>query len=81
MMKSRRMGWAGHVAVMGKMMNAYRLLVGKQGRNRPLGRLTHRWVDIMKMDVAEIGWGGMEWIDKMDVAEIGWGGMDWIDFA
>jgi hypothetical protein len=30
MFKSRRMRWAGHVALMGKKMNAYRVLVGKQ---------------------------------------------------
>jgi hypothetical protein len=36
--KSRRMRWAGHVARMGEKRNAYRLLVGKLGGKRPLGR-------------------------------------------
>jgi hypothetical protein len=34
--KSRRMRWAGHVARMGEKRNAYRLLVGKPERKRPL---------------------------------------------
>jgi hypothetical protein len=43
--------------------NAYRILVGKPERRRPLGRPRHRWVDNAKMDLGEIGWGGMDWID------------------
>jgi hypothetical protein len=42
---------------MGKR-KAYRLLVGK----RPLGRARHKWVDNIKMDLGEIGWGGMNGI-------------------
>jgi hypothetical protein len=30
---------------------------------RPLGRLRHRWVDNIKMDLREIGWDGGDWID------------------
>jgi hypothetical protein len=48
MIKSRRMGWAGHVAHMGEKRNAYRILVGKPEGNRPLGR--HRREDNIKMD-------------------------------
>jgi hypothetical protein len=40
--KSRRMIWAGHVARMGEKRNAYRLLVGKPERKRPLGRQRRR---------------------------------------
>jgi hypothetical protein len=40
-----------------------RILVGKPEGKRPLGRPRHRWVDSIKMDVREIGWGGMDWID------------------
>jgi hypothetical protein len=36
--KARRMRWAGHVARMGEKRNAYRLLVGKPGGRRPIGR-------------------------------------------
>jgi hypothetical protein len=43
--------------------NAYRTLVGKPDRKRLLGRLRHRWVDNIKMDLGETGLGGMEWID------------------
>jgi hypothetical protein len=63
MMKSRRMRLAGHVARMGEKSNAYKILVGKPERTRPLGRPRHRWVDNIKMDVREIGWGGTGCID------------------
>jgi hypothetical protein len=38
-------------------------LVGKPEGKRPLGRTRHRWVDNIKMDLREIGWGGIDWID------------------
>jgi hypothetical protein len=60
--KSRRMRLAGHVARMGEKRNAYRLLVGKPEGKRPLERPRHRWVDNVKMDLLEIGWGGVDWI-------------------
>jgi hypothetical protein len=44
-------------------MNAYRILVGKPEGKRPLGRPRRRWVDEIKIDLREIGWGGMHWID------------------
>jgi hypothetical protein len=37
--------------------------VGKPEGNRPLGRPRLRWVDYIKMDLREIGCGGMDWID------------------
>jgi hypothetical protein len=61
--KSRRMRLAGHVARMGEKRNAYRILVGKHEGKRPLGRPGHRWEDNIKMDLREIGWSGMDWID------------------
>ena len=42
-MKSRRMGWAGHVARMGERRGVYRVLVGKPEGKRPLGRPRRRW--------------------------------------
>jgi hypothetical protein len=63
MMKSRRMRWAGHVARMGEKRNAYRILVGKPEGNRPPGRPRCRWENNIRMDLREIGWGGMDWID------------------
>jgi len=58
----RRMRWAGNVARMGERRSAYRFLVGKPERKRPLGRLKGRWEDNIKMDLQEVGWGGMDWI-------------------
>jgi hypothetical protein len=60
--KSRTMRCAGHVARTGKKRNAYRLLVGKPEGKRPLGRPRRRWVDNIKMNLLEIGWGGVDWI-------------------
>jgi hypothetical protein len=37
--------------------------VGKPEGKRPLGRPRCRWVDNLKMDIREIGWGGMDWND------------------
>jgi hypothetical protein len=54
--------WAGHVARMGEKRNVYRLLVGKPEGRRPLGRLRRRWIDNIKMDLLEIGLGGVDWI-------------------
>jgi hypothetical protein len=53
--KARRMRWAGHVVRMGEKRNAYRLLVGKPGGKRPLGRPRRRWVDNITMDLVEVG--------------------------
>jgi hypothetical protein len=61
--KSRRMRWARHVARMGEKRNAYRILVEKPEGKRPLGRPRRRRVDNIKMDLREIGWDGMDWID------------------
>jgi hypothetical protein len=43
-------------------VNACRLLVGKPEGKKPLGRPRRRWVDTIKMDLGEIGWGGVDWI-------------------
>jgi hypothetical protein len=42
---------------------ACRILVGKPEGKRPLGRPKRRWVSNSRMDLREIGWGGMDWID------------------
>jgi hypothetical protein len=60
MIKARWMRWAGHVARMGATRNAYRLLVGKPEGKRPLGRPRCRWLDIIKMDLREMGWYGLD---------------------
>ena len=56
--KSRRMGWAGHVAHMREGRGMYRVLVGKPVVKRPLGRPRRRWEDNIKMDFQEVGLGG-----------------------
>jgi hypothetical protein len=61
MIKSKRMGWAGHVARMGETRNAYRILVEKPEGTRPLGR--PRWVDNIKMDLRETGCDVIDWIE------------------
>jgi hypothetical protein len=45
------------------MRGVYRVLVGKPEGKRPLGRLRRRWEDNIKMDLQEVGCGGMYWIE------------------
>jgi len=58
-----RMRWVGHVARMGERSGVFRVLVGKPGDKRPLGRPRRRWEDNIKMDIQKVGCGGMDWID------------------
>jgi hypothetical protein len=48
---------------MGEKRNAYRLLVGKPEGKIPLGRPRRRWVGNIRMDLGEVGWGDVDWID------------------
>jgi hypothetical protein len=48
---------------MGEKRNACRILVGLPEEKRPLGRPGRWWVNNIKMDLREIGWDGMDWID------------------
>jgi hypothetical protein len=43
--------------------DAYRILVGKPEEKGPLGRPRRSWEGNIKMDLREIGWSGMDWID------------------
>jgi len=53
----------GHVARMGVRRSVFRVLEWKPKGKRPLGRPRHRWEDNIKMDLQEVGCGGMDWIE------------------
>ena len=62
--KSRRLRWAGHVALIGERRGAYRALVGKP-EGRSLRRPRRRLEDNIKMDIRKVGWGawtGLIWL-------------------
>jgi hypothetical protein len=62
MVKAKTTKWTGYVAQMGEKRNMYRLSVGKLEGKRPLGRPRHMWVNNIKMDFGEVGWGFVDWI-------------------
>jgi len=57
------MRWTGHIARVGDRRGAYRVLLGIPERRIPLGRPTRRCKDNIKMDLQEVGWWGMDFID------------------
>jgi hypothetical protein len=57
------MRWAGNVACVGEWRGVYKVLVGKQWGKSLLGRPRRRWRDNIKMDLEEVGCGGMDWIE------------------
>ena len=57
------MSWSGHVACMGKRRDTYRVLVGKPEGKRQLGRPRRRWKNNIKMNLQEVGCGGVDWIE------------------
>jgi hypothetical protein len=48
---------------MGERRGAYRALVGKPKGRRPLERPRRRWEDNIKIDLREVGWEDVDWID------------------
>jgi len=48
---------------MGEGRGLYRVLVGKPEETSLLGRPRHRWEDNIKMDLQEVGCGGIDWIE------------------
>jgi len=56
------MRWAGHVARMEKERGAFGVLVRKPEGKRPLGRPRRRWVDNIRIDLQEVGYGSVDWI-------------------
>ena len=61
-----------HVARMGERRDVYRVLVGKPEGKSPLGRPRHRWEDNIKMDLQEVGCGGMNWIELAQERDRWW---------
>jgi hypothetical protein len=59
--KSRRMRWTVHVARLGERRDVFRFLVRKPEGKRPHRRPSCRWEDNIKMDIQEVGCGGMDW--------------------
>jgi hypothetical protein len=60
--KSRRMRWAGHVARMGEERKLYKVLVGKPEEKGPLVTPRRRWENGIRMDLREIVWEDVEWV-------------------
>ena len=54
---------AGHVACMGEWRGVYRVLVGKPGGKRPLRIPRHRWDDNIRMNLQQVGYVGIDWIE------------------
>jgi hypothetical protein len=74
--KSRRMRWAGHVAHTGERKSIYRVLVGKPEEKRPLGRPRHSGECNIKMDLKEVGCGGLDWIKLAQDRERWWASLN-----
>jgi hypothetical protein len=79
--KLRRMRLAEHVAVMGVRRHASRVLVGKFEGKRPLGKPRSRCEGNIEMNLQEVGWGSMDWIDLVQDMDKWWavvnGVMNW----
>jgi hypothetical protein len=61
--ESRRMRWVGNVARIWEKRNAYKILVGMPEGKRPMGRPRRKSVDNVRMDLRELEWNGVDWID------------------
>jgi hypothetical protein len=48
---------------MGERRGVYRVLVGKPEGKGPLGRPSRKWEDNVKIDLQEVGCGGIDWIE------------------
>jgi len=66
------MRWAGHVERMEDRRGLYRVLVGKREGKRLLGRSRGRWEDNIRIDLQEVEYGGMNWIELAQYRERWW---------
>jgi hypothetical protein len=66
------MRWAGLVARLGEKRGIYRVSVDKHEGKGQLGRPRHRWENNIKMDLQEVGCGGIVWIVPAKDREAGW---------
>jgi len=60
------MRWSGHVACMGDTKNPYSIMDGKPEGERPLGGPQCRWKDNIRMDLREMWWDGVDWIQLVE---------------
>ena len=60
------MRWAGHAARIRERRGLHRVLVGKPEGKRPLGRTRRRWANNIRMDLQEVGCGGMDGIELVE---------------
>jgi hypothetical protein len=69
MIKSRRMRLAGHLIRMRERRDVCTVTVGKPVGKRTLGRPRFRWEDNIKIELREVGCGGMDWIELAEDRE------------
>jgi hypothetical protein len=63
---------SGHLARTEDRRVAYRVLVGSLERKRSLGTPRRRWEDNIKIDLQEVGWEGLDWIDQAQYRDRWW---------
>jgi hypothetical protein len=56
----------------GDRRESYGVFVGTANGKRPLGRPKYRWEDNIKINVQEVGWGGMDWFDLAQDRDAQW---------
>jgi hypothetical protein len=71
MNKPKRMRWAGHVALMGEMSNAYKILVRTPAGKRQLRRPRRRCEDNIRMNLRKTGWEVVDWIQYLRMGTSG----------
>jgi hypothetical protein len=64
--------WEGHAAFMREMSNVYKILVWKYRQKRPLGRPRREWENNITIDMREIGWEGVDWMQLAQDREQWW---------